>query len=75
MIKVSASKLRQNLFEYLDKVSQGETIIIQRNNQEVARVISTQAADWRDKMNVQLKLMVSPDELVKPMDDIWEDYT
>ncbi len=74
MINVSASKLRQNLFDYLDKVAQGETLIIQRNNEEVARVIPTQRADWRDKMNAEPKLRVSPDELIKPMDDIWEDY-
>ncbi|MCP4753283.1 MAG: type II toxin-antitoxin system prevent-host-death family antitoxin [Proteobacteria bacterium] len=31
MLTVSASKLRSNLFEYLDKVSAGETIVIKRN--------------------------------------------
>ncbi len=75
MIRVTASKLRQNLFEYLDRVSQGETIVIQRNNQDVARVIPTQTTNWRDQMSVQLKLLVSPEELMAPMEDIWEDYT
>ena len=40
MIKVSATKLRNNLFDYLDKVANGETIIVERNNQDVARIIS-----------------------------------
>lgn len=75
MIKVSATKLRNNLFEYLDKAAEGETIIIQRNNKEVARLISTNRIDWRDKMTVKPKLLVPPKELTKPIEDIWEKYT
>ncbi|MBW2339497.1 MAG: type II toxin-antitoxin system Phd/YefM family antitoxin, partial [Deltaproteobacteria bacterium] len=37
MITISATKLRNNLFDYLDKVAEGETVVIQRNNHEVAR--------------------------------------
>jgi prevent-host-death family protein len=40
MIKVTATKFRNNLFGYLDKVAKGETIAIQRNKQEVARLVS-----------------------------------
>jgi len=74
MIKVSATKLRNNLFDYLDKAAEGETIIIQRNNQEVARLIPTQHTNWRDKMTIKPKIMVSPEELIKPIEDIWENY-
>ena len=74
MIKVSATKLRNNLFEYLNKVANGETIIIQRNNQEVARLVSAPKADWRENMKVQPKLLVSPEEIIKPLEDIWEGY-
>ena len=80
MIKVSATKLRNNLFDYLDKAAEGETIIIQRNNQEVARLvpgdflITTQQTNWRDKMTIKPKIMVSPEELIKPIEDIWENY-
>ncbi len=74
MIKVSASKLRNNLFDYLDKASEGETIIIQRNNREVARLVPIHQMNWRDKMSIQPELLVSPEEIVEPMNDIWEEY-
>jgi len=74
MIKISATKLRNNLFEYLDKASEGETIVIQRNNQDVARIVPTHQIDWRDKMSIKPELLVSPEELIKPIEDIWEEY-
>ena len=52
MLKVSATKLRNNLFDYLDKAAKGETIVIQRNNQEVARLVPTEQANWREKMTI-----------------------
>ena len=74
MIKVSATKFRNNLFDYLNKVANGETIIIQRNNQEVARLISIKQVNWRDKMTVTPKILVSPEEFIEPMKNIWEAY-
>jgi len=74
MLTVSATKLRNNLFEYLDKVASGETIVIQRNNQEVARLISTKQINWRDKMTITPRILVSPEELIQPMEVVWEDY-
>lgn len=74
MIKISATKLRNNLFDYLDKVAEGETILIQRNNQEVARLLPTSQLNWRDNMSIQPKIIVSPDEIIKPIEDIWEAY-
>ncbi len=74
MIKVSATKLRSNLFEYLDKVSRGETIAIERNKQEVARLVSPPMADWRENMKVQPEVLCPEEELIKPMEDIWEEY-
>ena len=74
MIKVSATKLRNNLFDYLDKTSEGETIIIQRNNKEVARIVPTRQTNWRDKMTIKPKLMVEPEEFIKPIEDLWEEY-
>ncbi|MGD2088930.1 MAG: type II toxin-antitoxin system Phd/YefM family antitoxin [Candidatus Aminicenantes bacterium] len=74
MIVVSATKLRSNLFEYLAKVSKGETITIQRNGKDVARVVPSQKEDWRDKMRKKVKLLVPPDEVFAPMEDVWEDY-
>jgi len=75
MIEVSATKLRNNLFDYLDKASEGETIIIRRNNREVARLVPTQQADWREKMRTKPKLLVTPEMLIEPMENIWKDYT
>jgi len=74
MIFVSATKLRNNLFEYLDKISKGETVIIQRNNEEVARMVPIHKVNWRDKMSVKPRMTVAPEEFIKPLEDIWEEY-
>ena len=74
MITVSATKLRNNLFDYLDKVAEGETVVIQRNNHEVARLLPLQKPNWRNNMSIKPKILVSPDELIRPIEDIWEDY-
>lgn len=75
MIKVSASRLRQHLFDYLNRAAEGETIIIERNNEEVARLISMKNVNWRDKMTLKPEILVSPGELIAPMEDIWEEYS
>ena len=72
MIKVSATKLRNKLFDYLDKVAEGETVVIQRNKQEVARLVPIGQINWRDKMNIKPKLLTLPEEFMKPIKDIWE---
>jgi len=75
MIKVSATKFRKKLFDYLDKAAEGETIVIQRNNKEVAHLVSTNRINWRDKMTIKAKILVSPEELIKPMENLWEGST
>ena len=74
MIKVSATKLRNHIFDYLDKAAEGETIIIERNNREVARLVPTHQTNWRENMSSTPQLLVSPEDMIKPMADIWEDY-
>ena len=74
MIRVSATKLRNNLFEYLNKVSHGETVVIQRNKQEVARLVSPPKTDWRDTIKTHPKRNVPADEIIEPIEDIWEGY-
>lgn len=74
MILVSATTLRNHLFDYLDKAATGETIVIHRHNREVARLVSTQPGDWRTKMRLTPQLLVVPEELFKPPDDIWAEY-
>lgn len=74
MIRVSATQLRNELFAYLDKAAEGELIVIYRNNQEVARLISTEPKDWREQMEEMPQLLVTPEELIKPLDDLWAAY-
>ena len=74
MIKISATKLRQHLFDYLDKAAGGEIIVIQRNNQEVARLVTMKQSNWRDRMTTKPEILVSPEELLKPTEEIWQDY-
>ena len=75
MIKVSATDFRKNLFDYLDKTAAGEIIIIQRNNQEVARLLPMESINWREQMTTTPQLLVTPAELIQSLDDIWEAYT
>jgi prevent-host-death family protein len=73
---VTATQFRANLFAYLDKVAAGETIVIQRHNQPVARVVSLNASvDWRTQMTHKVTLLVTPDELLSPLTDVWEAET
>lgn len=74
MRTISATNLRNDLFNYLDKVAAGEVIIIQRNNQEVARLVPVAQGNWRDKMSVKARLLVSAEELIQPVEDVWEEY-
>ncbi|RKZ52594.1 MAG: type II toxin-antitoxin system prevent-host-death family antitoxin [Candidatus Parabeggiatoa sp. nov. 3] len=74
MTVVSATQLKTHLFEYLEQVQNGDTIVIKRHKQEVARLIPSHSPDWRDRMRLQPKLNVSVDELIMPLSEIWEDY-
>ncbi len=69
MIRISATKLRNNLFEYLDRIEKGESIVILRNKQEVARLAPIHPSDWRDKMNARPELLVSPEKMIGPLED------
>lgn len=75
MIEVTATKLRNNLFEFLAKVSKGETIVIQRNGENVALVVPPHKVDWRNKIRSKIKLLVPPDIAFRPLEDVWEDYS
>jgi prevent-host-death family protein len=74
MIKVSATKFRNNMFDYLYQVEEGEIIVIERNNKEVARLVPTEQIDWRNKMTQKPELLVTPEELLEPMADIWKGH-
>jgi len=74
MITISATQLKDNFFDYLEKVTKGETVVIHHDNQDVAQLFPIRRSDWRDNMKVQPRLLVSPEEIIKPMEDIWEDH-
>ena len=74
MLTVTASKLRNNIFEYLGKVAQGETVTIILNKKETAMLVPVKRGDWRDSLHQEIKLNCSPDKLLTPMDNVWEDY-
>ena len=72
MVEVTATKLRNNLFEFLAKVSKGEIIVIQRNGENVALVVPPKKEDWRDKIRSKIKFLTPPDQAFKPLEDVWE---
>ena len=73
MIIVSTTQLKKHLFEYLDKVSAEETLVIQHNNQNIARLIPEKHMDWRAAMIHSLKLNETADKLLQPLTDIWNE--
>ena len=75
MIKISSTKLRNNLFSYLEKVKAGEVIVISRNKKDVAKLVPVNgSSDWRDNVKIELRLTGRPDEIIGPLEDIWQDY-
>ncbi len=72
MLKVTATQFKKNLSGYLDLASQGDTIIIERNKKSVARLVPVPQSNWRDKISITPEILVSAEELVKPIEDIWE---
>lgn len=75
MLNISATKLRHNLFEILKRVEAGEKVIITHNKKEVAFLVSTKKSEWRANVSMKPKLLVSPEQIISPIEDIWEDYT
>ena len=74
MLTVTASKLRNHIFEYLGKVKQGETVTIILNKEETAMLVPVKRGDWRDNLQQEIKLNCSPEKLATPMSDVWEEY-
>ena len=49
--------------------------MIQRNQQEVARLGGPTPQDWRKRITDQPRLLVDPEELLQPLaDDLWQKY-
>lgn len=74
MRTVSATKLRDHLFDYLEQAAAGEIIIIQRNNREIACLMPLQQTDWRERMTDTPRLLVTPEELCQPLDYLGEAF-
>lgn len=74
MADVSATRFKNNFFKYLDRVEQGETINIIRNNVKVATITANKQANWQDQMTISLKSTFEAMDMVSPVEDIWEDY-
>lgn len=74
MIVISVNELQADLSRYLDEISKGKQIIIQKHQKDIALLSPVSRADWRDKMTVRPKLLVSPEEIIEPMADVWEGY-
>jgi len=72
MIVISVNELQAGLSMYLDEIGKGKQIIIQKNKKDIAMLSPVPKADWRDKMTIRPKLRVLPEEIVKPMTDVWE---
>ncbi len=74
MINITATSLRGNLFAILKRVEAGENVVITHNKKKVAYIKSVKKIDWRKHNTEKPKLLVSPEELIKPVEDIWDDY-
>lgn len=75
MTTITATQLRNHLFETLQEVSKGETVTIEWNGKEVGRIIPIQSGNWRKKMRLRPRLRVSPEKAFEPLDDLWAEYT
>ncbi len=74
MLKVTATKLRNHIFEYLGKVKQGETVTIILNKKETAMLVPVKGGNWRDGLKQEIKFNCPPEKLIAPMEDVWEEY-
>lgn len=48
---------------------------IYQQDQTAIRVSEDLVTDWRKPNTEKPKLLVSPEELIKPIEDIWDEYT
>ena len=75
MPDVSATRFKNNFFQYLDKIEQGESFNIIRNKAKIATIHPNREIKWQDQMTTCLKSSFESMDLITPVEDIWEDYT
>ena len=51
MITISATEFHNHFAEYLDRVTQGETVNIAQDHREIAQM--TPSKNWRNRMTIQ----------------------
>ncbi len=73
MLHITATSLRGNIFSILKKVESGEQVVVTHNKRPVACLQPVIKKDWRDKITQKPTLCVPPDEILKPVEDTWED--
>lgn len=53
----------------------GKTVeIIMLIEPEKARPVKEKQTDWRTRMKVRPNLLIDPEKIIGPAEDIWEDY-
>lgn len=74
MLAISTTQFRAQMFECLNKVADGETLVLLKNKKEIARIVPPGFGDWRDKMPARPIIKTSPETLMQPMENEWEEY-
>ena len=74
MPDVSATRFKNNFFQYLDKIEQGESFNIIRNKAKIATIHPNGEIKWQDQMTTCLKSSFELMDLITPVEDVWEDY-
>jgi len=62
MEAVNATTLKKHFSDYLNKVEQGQTILIQRQGHAPVKLVPVKTTDWRDNMTMQPRLLVSEED-------------
>ena len=71
--KISATRLRKQLFKTLLEVQKGASVLIERDGKVVARLVPSSAVDWRPSIFEQPIILVEEDRAFAPIEDLWDD--
>ena len=74
MTTISATKLRNHLFDCLNEVARGKSIAVERNGRIVGKIVPIKRGAWRDRLTVKPRLRVSDKDAFLPLKDIWKDF-
>ncbi len=74
MKNISATKFRRGLFSYLKLVKEGESIMIELDGQQVAKLAPVIRLNWQARMKIKAKIKGDPQVAFAPMEDLFEGY-